>query len=72
MWIKETQSKIIGNAVFFKHKYLTMSTITNADVLLNAANGLQTTLKDGILQAPQTTAAVRQLIQIFKANEEAA
>ena len=57
---------------FFKHKYLTMHTVTNVDALLIATNDLQTALKGGIPHMLQTTAAVQQLIQIFKANAEAA
>ena len=49
-----------------------MPTVTNADALLIAANDLQTALKGGIPQVLQITAAVRQLMQIFKANAEAA
>ena len=48
-----------------------MPTVTNADALLTAANDLQTALKDVIPQTLQTTAAVKQLMAIFKANAEA-
>ena len=70
--IKAMRSKRIGHTVFFKHKYLTMPTITNADALLITAKDLQTALKGGVPQALQLTAAVRQLMEIFKANAEAA
>ena len=34
VWLKDTRAKRVGSTVFFKHKYLTMPTITNADALL--------------------------------------
>ena len=71
IWIKSTRSERIGNTVFFKHKYLTMPTITNADALLIAANDMQNALKGGVPQSLQTTAAVKQLMKIFKANADA-
>ena len=40
VWVKDTKSVRIGNTVFFKHKYLTMHTVTAADALLKAANDL--------------------------------
>ena len=52
------RSERIRNIVIFKHNYLTMPTITNADAVLIAAKDLQTALKGGIPQALQTTAAV--------------
>ena len=58
IWIKEMRSERIRNTVIFKHNYLTMPTITNADAVLIAAKDLQTALKGGIPQALQTTAAV--------------
>ena len=36
VWIKETRSIRTGNTVFFKHKYLTMPTITPGDAVLKA------------------------------------
>ena len=43
IWVSDTRSVRVGNTVFFKHKYLTMPTLTNADALLKAANDMQTT-----------------------------
>ena len=48
-----------------------MPTTTIADALLIAAKDLQTALKGCIPQKLQTTTAVQQLMQIFKANAEA-
>ena len=42
IYVKQTRSTRIGNTVFFKHKYLTMPTITNADALLTAAQDMTT------------------------------
>lgn len=72
IWIKETRAKMIGNTVFFKHKYLTMPTITNADALLIAGKDMQSALKGAVPQVLHTTDAVKQLMKIFKANAEAA
>ena len=44
IWIKETKSVRIGNTVFFKHKYLTMPTITPGDAVLKAAEDLKEAL----------------------------
>ena len=41
----------MGNIVFFKHKYLTMRTITPADALLTAAGDLQESIDGGIPQS---------------------
>ena len=51
VWVKDTRSVRVGNTVFFKHKYLTIPTLTNADALVNAANDLKLALEGGI---PQT------------------
>ena len=45
IWVKKTRSEQIGNTVFFKHKYLTMPTITNVDALLIAAKDMSTAVK---------------------------
>ena len=44
IWVKDTKNVRVGNTVFFKHKYLTMPTLTNADALVNAANDLKAAL----------------------------
>jgi hypothetical protein len=52
--------------VFFKHKYLTMPTITPADALIRAADALMDALT-GIVPPPNMTRdAVDQLMTIFK------
>ena len=37
--------------MFFKHKYLTMPTITNADALLTAAHDMTEALKGSVAQS---------------------
>ena len=66
IWIKKTRSERIGNTVFFKHKYLTMPTITNADALLIAAKDMSTALEGGVTKSLETVDAVKKLMEIFK------
>ena len=49
-WITETKHVRIGNTVFFKHKYLTMPTITIADMILTATKDLQDALEGDIVE----------------------
>ena len=49
IWVKDTKSVRVGNTVFFKHKYLTMPTLTNADALVNAANDLKATWRHYVI-----------------------
>jgi hypothetical protein len=52
--------------VFFKHKYLTMPSLTPADALIRAAENLTTALA-GVTPPPSmTTDAIALLINIFK------
>jgi len=60
----------VGNTVFFKHKYLTIPTITKADALNTSIDNLATALKGGIPQPSHTTAAVGSLLNILKKNAE--
>ena len=66
IWVKKTRSEQIGNAVFFKHKYLTMPTITNADALLIAAKDKSTALEGGVVRSLETVDAVKKLMENFK------
>ena len=70
IWVKETRAIRVANTVFFKHKYLTMPTVTNADALLHAAQDMNTALLGGIGQASDTKQAIEKLMQIFKQNAE--
>jgi hypothetical protein len=43
--VKKMRSKRISDMVFFKHKYITQPTLTQADIILNALDNLTHTLK---------------------------
>lgn len=68
IYISETKNTRIGNTVFFKHKYLTMPTITNSDALLKAAQDMTTALKGGVHQSNEQADAIKMLMKIFKNN----
>ena len=68
IYISETKSTRIGNTVFFKHKYLTMPTMTNSDALLKAAQDMTTALKGGVQQSNEQADAIKILMKIFKNN----
>ena len=72
IWTSDTRCVRVGNTVFFKHKYLTMPTITNADSLLQAASNMTTALQGGVAQSLETTDAIKALMEIFKKNAEQA
>jgi hypothetical protein len=56
----------IYSSVFFKHKYLTMPTLTPSNALIQAASNLTDTIAE-ILPSPNiTTDAIDQLINIFE------
>jgi hypothetical protein len=60
------------NTVFFKHKYLTMPTLTPADALIQAADNLTSAIA-GIIPPPNmTTDTIDQLMHIFKQQAETA
>ena len=72
IWVTDTRNVRVGNTVFFKHKYLTMPTITNADALLQAASDMSTALQGGVAQSLETRDAIAALMKIFKKNAEEA
>jgi hypothetical protein len=66
VFITNTSHTRIYSTVFFKHKYLTMPTITTSDALIRAADNLTDAIA-GIISPPNiTTDAIDQLINIFK------
>jgi len=66
---KQTQTCL---TIFFKHKYLTMPTITQADALIRAADSLTDAIA-GLVPTPTCTMdAVDQLMIIFKQQEREA
>ena len=71
IWVKDTKSVRIGNTIFFKHKYLTMPTLTTADALLKAAHDMATALLGGINTTNETAEALEKLMDIYKTNAKA-
>ena len=67
-WITETKEIRTGNTVFFKHKYLTMPTITPADALLTATKDLQEALKGDIPKSQYNKGMVDKFIEILNAK----
>ncbi len=70
VFISDTGRTWICSTVFFKHKYLTMPTLTPSDALIRATNNLTNAIA-GIIPPPNiTTDAIDQLINIFKLQAE--
>ena len=69
-WITETRGIRVGNTVFFKHKYLTMPTITTADAILTATRDLQDALKGDIPQSQYEKGWVNKFIKVLNAKEK--
>ena len=67
-WITETRGVRVGNTVFFKHKYLTMPTITTADAILTAARDLQDALDGVFPQSHYDKGIVEKFIEILNAK----
>ena len=70
IYINDTKHTRTCNTVFFKHKYLTMPTITPADALILAADNLTAAIA-GVVPPPNMTVdAIDQLMNIFKLQDE--
>ena len=67
-WIAETKGIRTGNTVFFKHKYLTMPTITPADALLTATSDLRETLEGDIPRSQYNKGMVDKFITVLNAK----
>lgn len=70
IYVKDTRSVRVGNTVFFKHKYLTMPTITNADALLKSAKDMKTAFEGGVAQSSEVNDAMKTVVSIFQKNAE--
>ena len=68
--ISDTHHTRVCSSVFFKHKYLTMPTLTAANALIRAADNLTKALAGVIPPPNMTTDAINQLINIFKTQAE--
>ncbi len=66
IYIIDTRHTQICSSVFFKHKYLTMPSLTPVDALIRAADNLTTAITGVIPPPNMTTNAIKQLIKIFK------
>jgi hypothetical protein len=72
VYICDTKHMRTCLTVFFKHKYLTMPTVTPADALIRAADSLTDAIA-GLIPTPTSTMdAVDQLMVIFKQQARAA
>jgi len=65
IYITDKRSTHMCSSVFFKHKYLTMPTITPAEALIKAADNLTAAIAGKIPSSSTTTDAIAQLLQIF-------
>ena len=70
VYITDTRHTRMCSLVFFKHKYLTMPSLTPANALIRAADDLTTALAGVIPPPSMTTDAIAQLINIFKMQAE--
>ena len=70
IYIPDTKGTRTCKTVFFKHKYLTMPTVTTADALIRAADSLTAAINKTSPQPGMTRDAIDQLISIFKAQAE--
>jgi hypothetical protein len=66
IYINDTRHTCNCNTVFFKHKYLTMLTLTPADALIRAADKKTSDIAGVVPPPNMTTDAINQLMHIFK------
>jgi hypothetical protein len=66
IYISDTCHTRVCKTVFFKHKYLTMPTMTMANALIRAANDLTDAITGVVPPPNMTQEAVEQLMVIFK------
>ena len=72
VYVSSTKATRICETVFFRHKYLTMPTITTADALIKAADNLVEVITGQLPKNNVTADAVEQLMEIFKTQAKAA
>jgi hypothetical protein len=66
VYISNTKSTRVCSSVFFKHKYLTMPTLTPSDALLKAADILTDAITGVLPVSTITDDAITALLKIFK------
>ncbi len=72
VYISSSKHERVSGTVFFRHKYLTMPTITPADALIKAAENLVDVILGQLPKNSVTADAVEQLIEIYKIKAEKA
>jgi len=70
VWVKDTRTARVGQTVFFKHKYLTQPGMTDADALVQAADGLRGALQSTKPESDAMKEAVNALVKIFNRQAE--
>jgi hypothetical protein len=66
VYISNTKSTQVCSLVFFKHKYLTMPTLTPSDALIKATNILADAITGALPISTITDDAITALLIIFK------
>jgi hypothetical protein len=66
IYINNTRHTRTCNTVFFKHKYLTIPTLTPTNALIQAADNLTSAIAGVVPPPNMTTDAINQLMHIFK------
>ena len=66
VYVSTTKSMRTCETVFFRHKYLTMPTITPADALIKASDNLIDAISRLIPKPTVTADAIEQLMEIYK------
>ncbi len=72
VYIPDTKGTHICSSIFFKHRYLTMPTLTPTDMLINAADTLSEAIIGAIPVSSITNDAITQLLNIFKQQANSA
>lgn len=70
VWHKDTKSVRVCGTVFFKHKYLTMPTLTPADAMISAMDSLAQAIEGNLKPSGETKAAVDKLTAIIQHEAE--
>ena len=71
IYTTETNSKRIGDTIFYKHEYLTMPTKTKADAVEDVGKDLKKAVEWGIPQSKIGKRAIKKLTEFFKKNADA-
>ena len=72
VYISDTRSTRVCSSVFFKHKYLTMPTLTPSDALIKAADTLSDAITGVLPVSTITNDAITALLKIFKDQAKSA